>query len=109
MNRKEFLKLTCVVTTGLITVPNIIFGKSKPPIILGHQNKKYILQTSWSKADVQKFPVNDCHEMVQDKFGRILLLTNETKNNVLLYDRSGKLLDAWGHKYPGAHRVNFAS
>ena len=103
MNRKEFLKLTGVVTTGLITVPNIIFGKSKPPIILGQQNKKYILQTSWSKADAQKFPVNDCHEMVQDKSGRILLLTNETKNNVLLYDRSGKLLDAWGHEYPGAH------
>ena len=45
--------------------------------------------------------MNDCHEMVQDKSGRILLLTNETKNNVLLYDRSGKLLDAWGHEYPG--------
>ncbi len=41
--------------------------------------------------------------MVQDKLGRIILLTNETKNNVLIYDRSGKLLNSWGHEYPGAH------
>jgi hypothetical protein len=41
--------------------------------------------------------------MVQDKKGRIILLTNETKNNVLIYDKSGKLLDSWGTEYPGAH------
>lgn len=41
--------------------------------------------------------------MVQDKLGRIILLTNETKNNVLIYDKSGKLLSSWGTEYPGAH------
>jgi peptidylamidoglycolate lyase len=40
---------------------------------------------------------------VQDKLGRILLLTNETKNNVIIYDKSGKLISSWGHEYPGAH------
>ena len=41
--------------------------------------------------------------MVQDKMGRIILLTNETKNNVIIYDKSGKLISTWGHEYPGAH------
>jgi hypothetical protein len=41
--------------------------------------------------------------MVQDQQGRIILLTNETKNNVLIYDKSGKLINSWGHEYPGAH------
>ncbi len=41
--------------------------------------------------------------MVQDKQGRILLLTNETKNNVLVYEKTGKLINAWGNEYPGAH------
>jgi peptidylamidoglycolate lyase len=40
---------------------------------------------------------------VQDQKGCILLLTNETKNNVLIYDKNGKLLDFWGTEYPGAH------
>jgi hypothetical protein len=41
--------------------------------------------------------------MIQDQKGRILLLTNETRNNVLIYDKNGKILDAWGTEYPGAH------
>jgi hypothetical protein len=49
------------------------------------------------------FPVNDCHEMVQDKHHRIILLTNETKNNVMFYNTKGKLLQTWGHQFPGAH------
>jgi sugar lactone lactonase YvrE len=31
------------------------------------------------------------------------LLTNETKNNVLIFDSSGKLLETWGDSFPGAH------
>jgi DNA-binding beta-propeller fold protein YncE len=41
--------------------------------------------------------------MVQDRSGRIYLLTNETRNNVLVYNKKGKLLDAWGTEYPGGH------
>ncbi len=48
-------------------------------------------------------PVKDCHAMVQTKDGRIFLLTNETKNNVIIYDRAGALLGKWGTEYPGAH------
>ena len=44
--------------------------------------------------------------MVQDKLGRIILLTNETKNNVIIYDKSGKLISSWGHEYPGAHGLS---
>ncbi|HSC54795.1 MAG TPA: 6-bladed beta-propeller [Phnomibacter sp.] len=69
----------------------------------GHGNKRYKLNEKWSQADVSRYPVNDCHEMVQDKKGRIILLTNETKNNILIYDKSGKLLESWGTEYPGAH------
>lgn len=72
-------------------------------IIFGQGEKRYRLNEQWSQADVSRFPVNDCHEMVQDKKGRIILLTNETKNNVLIYDKSGRLLSSWGTEYPGAH------
>lgn len=71
--------------------------------IIGHGNKKYRLDKEWSQADVAKNPVNDCHEMVQDSKGRILLLTNDIRNNVLIYDKAGKILDYWGTEYPGAH------
>ena len=41
--------------------------------------------------------------MVQHSKGRIILLTNETKNNIIIYDKKGKLISSWGHEYPGGH------
>lgn len=81
----------------------VLLNGWNPDIVLGHNNKRYRLNTRWSQADAMRYPVNDCHEMVQDKEGRIFLLTNETKNNIIVYNRSGKLLFTWGREYPGAH------
>ena len=88
---------------GAISAPAILRGLAPDEIVLGHNNKRYKLNTKWSRLDPVKYPVKDCHEMVEDKLGRIILLSNETRNNVIIYDRSGKLVKAWGHEYPGAH------
>jgi hypothetical protein len=72
-------------------------------IVLGHNNFKYKVVPNWGILDAGKNPVNDCHEMVEDAKGRLFLATNEIRNNILIYDKSGKLLDSWGHSYPGAH------
>lgn len=100
MHRRKFLRSTTLGLAGALFVPELL---AKNDIILGHNQKRYRINTRWSQADVSRYPVNDCHEMVQDQKGRILLLTNETRNNVLIYDKNGKLLDAWGTEYPGAH------
>ncbi|MCH5598586.1 6-bladed beta-propeller [Niabella ginsengisoli] len=100
MNRKTFLQNTALSVTGAMCVPEWLI---KNDVILGHGSKRYKINTKWSRADVAKNPVNDCHEMVQDSKGRILLLTNETKNNVIIYDKNGKYLSSWGTEYPGAH------
>ena len=77
--------------------------------VLGQGQKRYRLNQQWSQADAGRNPVKDCHEMVQDAKGRIILLTNETKNNVLIYDKSGKVLQNWGTEYPGAHGLSLFS
>lgn len=100
MHRKDFIKSTSLGLVGALYVPEVLISEK---VILGQNNKRYKINTKWSKADVARYPVNDCHEMVQDQKGRILLLTNETKNNVLIYNKHGKLLDTWGTEYPGAH------
>lgn len=104
MRRRHFIRQTSLAATGLLVAPSILSSnKLDDDLILGQNNKRYRINTKWSKADAMQYPVKDCHEMVQDKKGRIILLTNETKNNVLIYDRSGKLLSTWGTEYPGAH------
>jgi len=99
MLRRQFIKNTSLGAAGLLVKPNLFAAET----IFGHNNKRYRLNTRWSQADVGRNPVNDCHEMVQNSQGNIMLLTNEVKNNVLVYDKSGKLLNAWGSEYPGAH------
>ena len=101
MNRKEFVKTTILSSAGFFIAKDMM-AKPKGPIY-GYNEKRFRLNTKWGNLNPGKTPVNDCHEMVQDSKGRILLLTNETKNNVLIYDKNGKLLETWGNEYPGAH------
>ena len=83
MNRRKFIQNSAGVTASFFIAKDL-FAVNKGPIY-GHNNMKYTLDTKWGTLDSAKFPVNDCHEMVQDKKGRIILLTNETKNNILIY------------------------
>ncbi|MBE7169436.1 MAG: 6-bladed beta-propeller [Williamsia sp.] len=103
MQRKDFIRQSsAAAAASLLGTPELSFGAKDEPL-LGHNNKRYRLDTKWGELDAARYPVKDCHEMVQDSRGRILLLTNETKNNVIIYDKKGGLISTWGTTYPGAH------
>jgi hypothetical protein len=101
LDRRNFLKITGI-STSLSFLPNLSFGR-KDEILIGHNSHKYKVAVGWGTLDPLKNPVNDCHEMVEDASGRLIMCTNEIKNNILIYDKSGKLLETWGNTYPGAH------
>lgn len=101
MDRRKFLK-NAGFAAGAMAITSDLYAESKGPVY-GHNNMRYRMNVKWGALNPEKFPVNDCHEMIQDKKGRIVLLTNETKNNILIYNKSGKLKENWGHEYPGAH------
>ena len=104
MKRRDFVKKSSLGTAGMVSLSTGVYGvMPAKDAIIGHGSHRYKIDLEWGKLNSKNFPVKDCHEMVQDARGRIILLTNHTKNNVLIYDRSGKLLDSWGHDYPGAH------
>lgn len=86
---------------GLLLFRDLLAKPSSP--VYGHNGFTYRMDEKWSKLQPKANPVKDCHEMVQDSRGRILLLTNEVKNNVIIYDKSGRLISTWGHQFPGAH------
>ncbi len=101
MKRRTFIKQTSLLSGGILIMHDI-FAKNKKKVY-GYNDMTYTLDTAWAKTNSAQFAVNDCHEMVQDKKGRIILLTNETKNNVLTFNTNGKVLDNWGHQFPGGH------
>jgi peptidylamidoglycolate lyase len=73
--------------------------------VLGQGDFKYRVVPNWGVLGAET-PVSNCHGMVQAADGRIFLFTDNVKNNVLVYDKSGKLLNKWGTIFPGAHGMN---
>ncbi|QMU28580.1 NHL repeat-containing protein [Adhaeribacter radiodurans] len=111
-SRRNFFKKAGTALVASSVFPNIwiknIMAQTNVTT-LGHNSHRYRVVEGWGVLDAGKNPVNDCHEMVEDAQGRLVLLTNETKNNVLIYDKSGKLLEAWGTSYPGAHGLTLSN
>jgi hypothetical protein len=107
--RRNFLKDTSLGlgALALTSQANAKIIMPKPgEIIIGHNSHKYKVVAGWGLLDANKNPVNDCHEMVEDAKGRLIMCTNETKNNIIIYDKSGKLIETWGTTYPGAHGLS---
>ena len=112
--RRAFIQNSTVVAGSIAVTPfHDIFIKTKKAIeeypIVGHGEFKYRVDKEWGIQDPSQFPVNNCHEMILDKKNRIFMTTTHSKNNILIYDRSGKILDAWGTDYPGAHGLTISS
>src|ERR1700712_366782 len=79
------------------------------PEIIGHQPYQYKVIAGWGVLHEKQYPVKDCHEMVMDSKGRLFMLTNETRNNILIYNRDGKLTGSWGKTYPGGHGLTLSN
>ncbi len=102
-SRREFIKKSVLTAAFAMPLFNII---SKPMLeeeIIGHGKFRYRVHKNWGNLDPSKTPVKNCHEMVMDKKGRLIMVTDETKNNIIIYDRSGKLITTWGNDFPGGH------
>src|SRR5690606_42161368 len=101
MNRKSFIQKSTLLTTGLLIMKDM-FARPKD-IVYGHNEMKYTIDKEWVTKHSPKIVVNVCHEMVQDKQGRIILLTNEVKNNIIILNMDGKILITYGNDFTVVH------
>ncbi|MEL6674149.1 MAG: 6-bladed beta-propeller [Bacteroidota bacterium] len=106
-SRREFLARSATYSLGAIFIPKFLRAKKEWPL-LGQGDFTYRVMPDWGLLNPSMTRVKDCHEMVQDKKGRLILFTNETANNILIFDKSGKLLHSWGKEYPGAHGLTLS-
>lgn len=75
------------------------------PSVLGQGEYRYRVVPGWGVLD-EKTPVKNCHGMVRDAEGHLILLTDHVANNVIVYDKRGKLVSKWGTAFPGAHGLS---
>lgn len=74
-------------------------------LIIGDGDFKYRVNAKWGQLDPSITPVENCHDMVIDSQGRIIMLTDDTRNNFIVYSKEGELLESWGTEFPGAHSL----
>jgi hypothetical protein len=110
MIRRKFVKnISGLALAGLVPYRSPWKNETSiKDIIIGHGTHQYKVDMQWGQLDSNLYPVNDCHEMVQDSKGRIVLLTNHVKNNVIIYDKKGSLIEVWGTEFPGAHGLSLS-
>ena len=105
MNRRHFIATTAATA---LAAP-FVRAQSKTSLqgaIIGHGAHRYRVDLEWCKAKREVHPVKNCHEMVMDAQKRLIMITDEAKNNILIFDKEGKVLDAWTLKLRGGHGLS---
>jgi hypothetical protein len=113
LTRRTFLRRSAFLAgTGALTVGyGFNIGAPKPRLsdtVIGHGEHRYRVELGWGDLDPATTPVENCHEMVVDARGRLFMVTDEPRNNVLVYDRSGRLLDSWTLGFDAAHGLTLS-
>lgn len=92
------------LATAAMAVP--AFGGARTTTgILGQGDYRYRVVPGWGHLGAGT-PVENCHGLACDREGHVILLTDQIKNNVIIYDTSGKLVHKWGSAFPGAHGLS---
>ncbi|MEZ9237370.1 6-bladed beta-propeller [Shewanella sp. 10N.286.52.A9] len=74
-------------------------------LIIGQGEFTYRVNTQWNKMTASQLPIENCHDLAFDSQGRIIMVSDHPQNNIIIYNKDGKLIDAWGGQFPGAHAI----
>ena len=55
-------------------------------LVIGQNGFTYKVDHGWAKINPANHPVINCHEMVQDSKGRLIMLGDDIHNNILVFD-----------------------
>ncbi|QDU06674.1 6-bladed beta-propeller [Gimesia aquarii] len=101
LHRRDFLYQSLLSGACAMGARELAAQEKRLPV-LGQGKFQYRPVAGWGVLDA-KTPVKNCSAMVVDSKGRIFLLTDHLKNNVIIYNKDGQLLNKWGTRFPGAH------
>jgi hypothetical protein len=111
--RRTFIQSTALASAGLMASTSFAFNKkgeqpSNAELVIGHNGFTYRVDKGWAKVSASTHPLINCHEMVQDSKGRLIMIGDDVHNNILVFDKSGQLLDAWGTSFPAGHGLSIS-
>ncbi len=80
---------------------------AKAEDLLGQKPFQYRVLKNWAQAALTTAPLKNGHALAFDSQGRLFVLTDEAKHNILILDpQTGDLLGQWTARMPGAHGMS---
>lgn len=77
--------------------------------IVGDGAFRYRVDRHWCKAEPNEVLIKNGHEMVIDASGRLYLLTDHPRNNIIVFGRDGRVITTWTLRLSGAHGLSIAT
>ena len=75
--------------------------------VLGQGEFRYRIVPNWGREALAQASVKNGHAVAIDGQGRLLFLTDDAKNNVIILDaKTGALIKQWTARMPGAHGMS---
>jgi peptidylamidoglycolate lyase len=97
MIRPAILTTLCLLAAGL----------SPAEDILGQGEFRYRVVPNWGSEALAQVNVKNGHAVALDAQGRLLFLTDDARNNVILLDpKTGAMIKHWTARMPGAHGMS---
>jgi len=108
LKRRDFFRLTARASAAACAILSASTVRAASSSRLGQGEFQYEPIPGWGVLD-EKTPVNNCHGLARDRQGHIFLLTDDPTNNVIVFDKRGKLVHKWGTVFPGAHGLSLVA
>lgn len=94
---------------SLIVLAAASLVRADVPAIFGQGEFRYRLVDGWAREALAKVKVKNGHALVIDGAGRVLFLTDQPENNVVILNSAGELIEIWTARMPGAHGMTIAT
>ena len=75
--------------------------------VLGQDDFRYRAVDGWAREALSKVKIKNGHGLAIDGAGRILFLTDDPQNNVIILNAAGELLVTWTARMPGEQKNKF--
>lgn len=94
-------------TLASILILSVLTLAPAAEAILGQGAFRYQVVPDWGREALARVNVKNGHAVVTDSRGRLLFLTDDARNNVIILDvESGALISQWTARMPGAHGMS---
>jgi len=97
------------IATLLLACLGMMIGSGHAEDVLGQGEFCYRVVPGWGQEALAKVSIANGHGLAIDAAGRILFLTDDPKNNVVILSPAGELLETWTARMPGAHGLTLVN